>query len=1489
MPKSGRPPRTPTSNGGGPSAPISNGGGPTAPISNVGGLKGAFPSVDESPDGAGSDSSEDARRTAVFSSVLVKTEHSSSEEESREFAPVRTKRRWGDYHLPLGFLSFTPKEEVKPDAKLLLWDRKSASSGQRKLRNGPANPLPPEALLQGRQRQRLEQRFRRVEGKKALAILECNARESAWTHRALSKVGTKAQRMRRQCSSFASESRKGTAKQRVADNLECYLSEANCRKFAERNPGLQKHKKYSIDDVDICQDLEQHQIKALMDLLAELADIFAKDDSEPKVMNPDLIAPVQFHLKASMENSEANCYKPSYGLHQQKLLRVYRERGVKQEFLSKSDSKFASRIHMTLKPGKDEIRFAWDCRKINELLAKLPPNLPNMVEQLQKQCGSRYFTSTDAAKGYHQLALTPETRKLLAVWMDDGLYEPNRLTEGAKNSGTHYQAAVNTALQSLQDEVRNATSNYLDDFLVGGADFETYLANTRAFFLMCRKFGITLHPRKTALGYDKAKMVGHEVGKIDGQYGKSRIHESNLKPLADALPPGNKQELQRFLGLCNYARSHVAGYSHIAHPLTKLTGNQPWTWGPTQQVAFEQLKEAVVKGFPLHIADYSRPFYLYSDASDFGMGAVLVQISGDDVKDQDLSKVPPERKQIVAFYSAAFDDAMARRPIYYREARAMIWSMGKAKRHLELSQHPIVMVTDHNPLLWIQATNRGTVTSWLLEEAAELDFRVVYIPGPKNSDADAVSRPPIVRPSVLNAVGTLEAWRVLLRMLPSQAADMKKTFVWAGPNTDNVVRLVQGWRSPKNPIHRAAPNSMHKHPKQDILLVCPDPEWSPVVAKQIIVERKDGIRACLVQSDLVNYIASADGEFSDICKTTVEKSSKIVFLGTNLTWLLFDDKGRNTVISTETVQQTEALELLPPPRSSLEGFATEIVQGSPFHGDNLRRWIEETEKDAAVIKKEYKGMTAIKGSGVTVVIADGPNAVARIYVPTILREGLVKETHKNSGHAWNMYPTLREKYIWPSMAADVNKWSHECDQCPPAKAKRNHAHGQFRLTDYIKPRVAYGVDFYAIERSDAGYVGVLTIVDLFTRYVQYVPVKDFRGDTAANALLKYVVLARGAPKTIVSDAAQAFVGKMVAGLCKLMKTKQVVTQYYPQGNALTERNHVLLGEALRLMPVDRRKTWEQEIDKVAYAANSTVNATTGFSPFELECGFTPNTPADLLFIEPPRERSAQLEAWAGEPEIYRGIVDGIRLYHDIARKYSEAKKLEMNKRLNRSGKGRQTFDIGDPVVVYVPASNESLKAKTKKGNGKKAPDMGWKPKHGLDWKYGTVVAKQGETTYVVKERFGTRRYTRSISCIQPDRAVHQRADVARVVRSNQVSQAVAADEDEVYAINDIVAVVEDYESSTFELGQIKEFVEEDGVKIHIFGTTNPDIRKAKFKPVFQDAQFRSFFHKESGSSPWIGTLNMEDIIMKIPKLGKDGALLANERTRLQKHVLYYLK
>ena len=88
--------------------------------------------------------------------------------------------------------------------------------------------------------------------------------------------------------------------------------------------------------------------------------------------------------------------------------------------------------------------------------------------------------------------------------------------------------------------------------------------------------------------------------------------------------PGDRKEVQQFLGLVNYYRRFVPQFSDLAVPLTTLTSKQVvFNWSEEAQESFEKLKLALcsapVLSFPLDIGDW----VLDTDASAYGLGAVL--------------------------------------------------------------------------------------------------------------------------------------------------------------------------------------------------------------------------------------------------------------------------------------------------------------------------------------------------------------------------------------------------------------------------------------------------------------------------------------------------------------------------------------------------------------------------------------------------------------------------------------------------------------------------------------------------------------------------------------------------------------------------------------------------------------------------------------------------------------------------------------------------
>ena len=94
--------------------------------------------------------------------------------------------------------------------------------------------------------------------------------------------------------------------------------------------------------------------------------------------------------------------------------------------------------------------------------------------------------------------------------------------------------------------------------------------------------------------------------------------------------PTTVQEVQRFLGFASYYRRFIRDFAEIAKPLYRLTErNFSFKWTTECQQCLEELKDRLTTTPVLAYPDYSRPFILDTDASDFGIGAVLAQHDDD--------------------------------------------------------------------------------------------------------------------------------------------------------------------------------------------------------------------------------------------------------------------------------------------------------------------------------------------------------------------------------------------------------------------------------------------------------------------------------------------------------------------------------------------------------------------------------------------------------------------------------------------------------------------------------------------------------------------------------------------------------------------------------------------------------------------------------------------------------------------------------------------
>jgi RNase H-like domain found in reverse transcriptase len=116
----------------------------------------------------------------------------------------------------------------------------------------------------------------------------------------------------------------------------------------------------------------------------------------------------------------------------------------------------------------------------------------------------------------------------------------------------------------------------------------------------------------------KVEYLGHIISGSN-----INMDPGKIKAISQWREPWNKKELQSFLGFANYYRKFIKGYGSIAKPMTKLTGNENWTWGPDQQEAFDQIKKQMYTEPILLIPQREGIFKIKVDASNYAKGAIL--------------------------------------------------------------------------------------------------------------------------------------------------------------------------------------------------------------------------------------------------------------------------------------------------------------------------------------------------------------------------------------------------------------------------------------------------------------------------------------------------------------------------------------------------------------------------------------------------------------------------------------------------------------------------------------------------------------------------------------------------------------------------------------------------------------------------------------------------------------------------------------------------
>ena len=142
--------------------------------------------------------------------------------------------------------------------------------------------------------------------------------------------------------------------------------------------------------------------------------------------------------------------------------------------------------------------------------------------------------------------------------------------------------------------------------------------------------------------------------------------------------------------MAGYYRKFCHNFAMIAAPLTELLQKkQKFMWTQNCQAAFEKIKTVLLMAPVLCAPDFSQLFKLFIDASDIGVGGVLLQEDDDGIDHP------------VCYFSRKFNSHQRHYSAYEKETLALLLSLQHFDVYLCPTSAPVQVYTDHNPLVFI--------------------------------------------------------------------------------------------------------------------------------------------------------------------------------------------------------------------------------------------------------------------------------------------------------------------------------------------------------------------------------------------------------------------------------------------------------------------------------------------------------------------------------------------------------------------------------------------------------------------------------------------------------------------------------------------------------------------------------------------------------------------------------------------------------------------
>ena len=373
--------------------------------------------------------------------------------------------------------------------------------------------------------------------------------------------------------------------------------------------------------------------------------------------------------------------------------------------------------------NQGQLRLVFDFRPLNA--NSVPDNYPiplarQIFQDIMAIGEGGFLTVVDAAGGFSNIRVHPDSQKYLAVKTQDALLEPTVVPMGYLNAPAVFQRFINHILHPHFAYCRA----YLDDIVIFSRTKEEHVKHLNAVLQTLKENQISLKPKKCKWFRKKVSFLGYTV-----ELGKGfRMSDDKIQALRDLKPPRHKKDLHTILGQFGWLAHLIPHYSDITACLTTLLQKDvPWTWDPALHGrAWERLLAGLRDDVFLNYHDPDKPCRLHSDASNEAYGVIIMQQDDKEVW----------RPTVMCHHK--FKAAEKGWDVADKELYAIVYALDRYRHFLARPVGDLEVYTDHRNLAKFMFTTNllkshdGRLGRWWEKLSQFPHLKIMYQPGVDN-------------------------------------------------------------------------------------------------------------------------------------------------------------------------------------------------------------------------------------------------------------------------------------------------------------------------------------------------------------------------------------------------------------------------------------------------------------------------------------------------------------------------------------------------------------------------------------------------------------------------------------------------------------------------------------------------------------------------------------------------------------------------------------